>query len=74
MDTSLSNVLRVYSGKPGCMCGCKGKYSEAGESDRSVKIIYNKVMKDPAHVIEGSGSFVYAYVDTPTRTLVVYFK
>ena len=70
MDTSLSNVARTYSGKPGCMCGCKGKYSEAGESDRSVKIIYNKVMNNPAHVIDGS----HAYVQTATRNLVVYFK
>lgn len=22
-------VLRVYSGKPGCGCGCKGSYSES---------------------------------------------
>lgn len=24
------NVSRVYSGKIGCACGCKGKYYEAG--------------------------------------------
>lgn len=22
-----AEVMQVYSGKPGCMCGCKGKYS-----------------------------------------------
>jgi hypothetical protein len=23
----IDKVLNVYSGKPGCMCGCKGKYT-----------------------------------------------
>ena len=24
---NLENVTRVYNGRPGCMCGCNGKYS-----------------------------------------------
>jgi hypothetical protein len=26
-----SKVVNVYSGRHGCMCGCRGKYSYAGE-------------------------------------------
>ena len=26
---ALSDIVRVYRGRPGCMCGCKGKYSFA---------------------------------------------
>jgi hypothetical protein len=64
---TLANVERVYSGKPGCMCGCRGKYSI---SQRSVKILFNKVMGNPKHKMDGN----IAYVETATRNLVVYFK
>jgi hypothetical protein len=64
---TLANVERVYSGKPGCMCGCRGTYSI---SPRSVKILFNKVMNNPAHKMDGN----IAYVETATRNLVVYFK
>ena len=76
---TLANVQKVYSGKPGCMCGCRGKYSYAAGctesqydevNERSVKIIFNKVMNDPKHKIEDG----IAFVDTGTRSLVVYFK
>ena len=76
---TLANVQKVYSGKPGCMCGCRGKYSyaqgcEEGYDDqvneRSVKILFNKVMNNPAHKIEDN----CAFVETDTRNLVVYFK
>ena len=67
---TLANVERVYSGKLGCMCGCQGKYTEPHESARSVKIMFNKVMNNPAHKMDGN----IAYVETATRNLVVYFK
>jgi hypothetical protein len=78
---TLANVEKVYSGKPGCMCGCRGKYSYApgcedradrddNVSARSVKIIFNKVMNHPKHKIEDN----CAFVDTGSRNLVVYFK
>lgn len=56
----LSKVTSVYSGRIGCACGCRGKYSYAsnyksarpsymtgdeGINDRSVKTIVNKVEK-----------------------------
>jgi hypothetical protein len=76
---TLANVEKVYSGKPGCMCGCRGKYSyaqgcEEGYDDqvneRSVKLIFNKVMNHPDRIVEPG----YAWLNTGTRNLVVYFK
>lgn len=69
MDTSLQNVKRAYTGKPGCMCGCRGKYSDGGT--RSAKIIYNKIMNNPNKIIDEEHGF--AYIETDTRNLVVYF-
>jgi hypothetical protein len=77
---TLANVQKVYSGRLGCMCGCRGRYSyargcEEGYDDqvneRSVKLIFNKVMNHPDRKIDGND---IAYVTTDTRNLVVYFK
>jgi hypothetical protein len=54
-------VTKVYSGKMGCMCGCKGKYSYTAVgavehnpgydvsdkvSERSVKVILGKLLRN----------------------------
>jgi hypothetical protein len=82
---TLANVTKVYSGKPGCMCGCRGRYSYTAHgaaedspgydvsdsiNECSVKLIFNKVMNNPKHKVEDG----IAFVDTDTRSLVVYFK
>jgi hypothetical protein len=85
----LKNVTRVYTGKPGCMCGCNGQYRMASAhvekaaaeqgypvaedeiSDRSVKIVFNKIMKNPLHKYDAEANCVY--VQTETRNLVAYF-
>ena len=41
---TVKDVIRVYNGKPGCMCGCKGTYSE---TSRSKTLAFNKLMKLP---------------------------
>lgn len=55
-------ITKVYSGKMGCMCGCRGKYSytplgartqnpgyDVSDSinERSVKIITGKLLRNP---------------------------
>jgi hypothetical protein len=55
----MNGVYKVYSGKLGCMCGCRGKYSYTAEgavkhnpgfepnvNERSVKIILNKLLRN----------------------------
>ena len=79
------NVYKVYSGKSGrCACGCSGKYSYTAQgaveqspgydvtdsiNERSVKIIANKVLRNPNKVIDGN----LAYVEQNGRVLVAYF-
>lgn len=102
---TLENVQSVYSGKPGCCCGCNGTHKypsdargrgkelrgyEIGEdeiSDRSVKIIFNKVFGGKLGPAIPNGTWdatkqgpcdvedekIY-YVETDTRLLIVYFK
>jgi hypothetical protein len=78
----ISKVAKVYSGRIGCMCGCRGKYSynegvaredwQGAVSVRSVKIMAKKVMSDARVVVEQG----FAYVqDSERGTIkVVYFK
>ena len=78
------NVYKVYSGKQGCMCGCKGKYSYTAKgavenspgydvtnsiNERSVKIISTKVLKNPLAKIEDN----MAYVEQNGRILVAFY-
>lgn len=41
---SIENTIRAYSGKPGCMCGCKGNYNE---SIRARKMALTALLKNP---------------------------
>lgn len=70
MNFLFENVERAYTGGPGCMCGCQGKYSDGGT--RSAKIIFNKLMKNPLTRYDESANC--AWLRTETRQLVVYFK
>ena len=82
-NTDRSNAYKVYSGKPGCMCGCNGKWTyttsarsdcgyEPTRNDRTVSAVYNKVMAHPNKVV--NDEVRYATVDINGRHYVVYFK
>lgn len=82
MATDISNIEKVYSGKRGCMCGCKGKYSynegahfeswqaPNGANVRSVKIIAGKVLNHP-NKKDKDGMTV---VEENDRIMVVWYK
>lgn len=69
----LEHTVRSYSGAHGCMCGCKGKYSE---SDRARKMAITQLLKDPTVRLQTwpplSEAAGCVFVDTPTRTRVLY--
>ena len=75
-------VYKVYSGKKGCMCGCRGKYSYTAEgavkdnpeyvhdiNERSVKIIMGKLLRD-ANTVKFDNMLV---LEKGERVLVAYF-
>ena len=68
-EITLSQVARVYSGRAGCMCGCRGKYTESG---RGVALIFNKIVRNPAAQYDEHARCVY--VETPTRNQVAYLR
>ena len=87
MDTS--NIVKTYSGRIGCMCGCLGKYSYTADgaknygpgynvdnsvNERSVKIIAKKVLTDPRADRSESDEYVFVEDRAKGTIKVVYFK
>ena len=84
---NIDKIVKTYSGKLGCMCGCLGKYSYTADgaknhspgynvddsvNERSVRIIAKKVLANPTAEWEGNYVFVEDRVKGTIK--VVYFK
>jgi hypothetical protein len=61
-----AKVLKVYSGKPGCGCGCRGTYYESGPMLTKI----TNIIKTHAHEAHFFGTG-FAY-ETPTRYYWLY--
>ena len=70
---TLEHTVRAYSGRPGCMCGCNGTYKD---TERARKMAITSLLKNPAVQLqswkESGGDAGCLFVDTPTRTRVLY--
>jgi hypothetical protein len=66
-DLTPAMIERAYLGKPGCMCGCKGKYYTSTKVDRSsvnpamvTKIL--RTIQANEHLLETGSSYFAAQV------------
>lgn len=69
-------VGKVYSGKLGCACGCRGNYSE---NPKTITLIVNKMrkaLKDgmATEVMFGGYGEAFLSVETATRRYTAYLK
>lgn len=77
---NVDKVARVYSGKIGCMCGCKGKYTynegvahedwQGAVNVRTVRLFTKQVLAHPNVKWEDN----IAFVEEAGRIKVVFFK
>lgn len=69
----IEKVVQVYSGRPGCMCGCQGTY---WEDKKAIKRIYNVMAKNSNNVYSYNDAIDhFACLDySPNRSYVVYYK
>lgn len=84
MEINVNRIAKVYSGRIGCMCGCKGKYSynegvaredwQGAVNVRSVKIMARKVLSDPRANFDESSEYVFVEDRAKGTIKVVYFK
>ena len=70
---NVMDTVKAYSGKPGCMCGCVGKYNEG---ERARKMALTALLKNPAVRLQtwkpSGGDAGCLYVETETRNRVLY--
>ena len=82
---NIDKIVKTYSGKIGCMCGCRGKYNytqygaenhnpgyDVNVSERGVRIIAKKVLANPNVQWEDNMAFVED--KEAGRIQVIYFK
>jgi len=63
-----TDFIRAYSGRPGCACGCRGTYYEAG-SKMIGRILRKFQAADPSTIAVGPG---YLAIDGASRAWVLY--
>lgn len=76
---TLAQITRTYNGRPGCACGCRGKYSE---SQRAFIGALKKYEAAPEALIQTSGGsatgegerFVFWDSIDGNRTYTIYYK
>ena len=66
---AVEHTTQTYSGKPGCMCGCRGNYNE---SLRARKTALTQMLKDPTVKLDEWGDEGCLFVQTDTRNRVLY--
>lgn len=70
-EINFDRIDRVYSGKPGCMCGCRGNYwDNADKGVKQVKRIATLVLNHP----EVQRELGHAFATIDGRNYVIYFK
>jgi hypothetical protein len=67
---TIADIVRVYSGKPGCGCGCRGTYSETkAQKTRILNTVSNLSEEYP--IVESDGVLS---IETPTRYYWIYLR
>lgn len=64
-----TQVEGVYSGKPGCACGCRGNYSE---NPATITRIVNRINALGANWYEDDDTRAWAHNEDGTRIYIAY--
>ena len=64
---SIDDAIRSYSGRPGCACGCRGKYSY---DQRTVHMAAKRMLAEPNAVRDGN----VVSIETDSRLRIVYLR
>ena len=71
MDLTSDQIRRVYSGKPGCGCGCRGKYFTDPKNIKRVLKAMKQLINNSKQVGVKDG---IAFVETDSRYYWAYLK
>jgi hypothetical protein len=70
------DVIKTYSGKMGCMCGCRGKWNSTASAaeQRGAAIIAKKVMSNPERQLDKDQKCWYVEDRAANKLQAVYFS
>lgn len=73
-ELSPEHIESVYSGKPGCACGCRGNHSKSEASIRTIlrNMRANQAEKKIEDNLDNTGKIVST--ETETRLYIAYLK
>lgn len=71
LNIKIESIEKIYTGKSGCMCGCRGKYVEGKTVGRVLKNMQRFVENNSLQVTYEGG---HIFVDDGNRTYVIYTK
>ena len=69
----LDDIDQIYSGKSGCMCGCRGMYREGASSGRILKNMI-RYAQDHDIPVQFDAENNAIFVDDDTKNYVVFLK
>ena len=69
-NVEVDHVIRVYSGKPGCGCGCRGTYYDTSQMKKRI-LRKLQTHSDQVGMTVGHDELIY-YFETETRYNWVY--
>lgn len=70
----IEEVEKVYSGKPGCACGCRGKYWESGPMVKRIVKMFNEFPAGATQDLKGNWAELTNDASPSQRVYVIYFK
>lgn len=75
----VNKVSKVYSGRPGCACGCRGNYFSSSKFPSEGKVVNDKMVarvvklfNDNLDKVEDYGDGIFVYNPSENRTYTVY--
>lgn len=71
LNWNVNTATRSYTGSVGCMCGCKGKYTESTDNKSGVVRAFNRIKSHPNAKIDRVAKCIF--YETETRNNVVFF-
>jgi hypothetical protein len=70
---TVQQIERVYSGKPGCMCGCNGKYCDSGFMLERILILIQSAAGEESLEVSREHGFIF-YKFSETRIFCLYLN
>lgn len=72
-SVTVDRITQAYSGRPGCACGCQGKWYQAGAQKKRILTAIRKAAPESVQLVNNSlGAGLVISLDTKVRTYILH--